>query len=653
MKFLRVTISIFVMAIGLQTAYGQDGPPFTATDLASERAVDTSADAEALFWDIHIEQTESKTVLSHYIRIKIFTDRGVESQGRVDLPYGGRNSIKDITARTIQPDGTVIGLKPDAIFERTLVKAKKVKLQAKSFALPSVKPGVLMDYRWTEVLHDIDSFHLPLPVQRDIPVQLVRFTIKPLPGIPLSLKVTAFNVESDPELSHPDKRGNQSGSVRSVPPFHEEPGMPPESAVRAWLLIYYAYGDFWLDYNRYLYESVKSRMRITDDIRREAASLLSKASTPEEKLRRLYEFCRSEIRRIDDDAGEDPVQRAADLAKENKTPSDTLKRKAGTARDIDFLFAALASAAGFDARYSVLSDRGRFSFNPRYPTPHMLVSSNIAVRLNDQWRFFDPAGRYLPFGMLRWQEEGIPALLVDSSGSEFVTTPVSSAERSLLKRSITGRLEADGTLEGDVRLVFFGHTGAQEKEALDGRTSNGREEYIKKAIQGRISEAEISNVEVQNVLDREQPVVESYHVRIPGYAQRIGRRLFFEPGYFQHGRAPMLTASTRIHPIYFHYPWTEDDIVVIDLPQGFTLDNADQPPHEAAADTTIKHEMHIGITEDGRTLRYLRRLSFGIDEKIFFPPSEYPLLKSVLDALGERDAHKIAIREMMLEGEKR
>ncbi len=653
MKILRVAISILIGAIGVHTAYGQDWQPFTAAELASERTVDKSADAEALFWDIHIEQSESKTVLSHYIRIKIFTDRGVESQGRVDLPYGGRDSIKDIAARTIQPDGTVIGLKPDAIFERTLVKAKKVKLQAKSFALPSVKPGVLMDYRWTEVLHDIDPFHLPLPVQRDIPVQLVRFTIKPLPGIPWPLKVTAFNVKSDPDLLHTDKRGNQSGGVKSVPAFHEEPGMPPESAVRAWLLIYYDYSDFWQDYNRYRYESVKSRMKIADDIRQEAASLLSKASTPEEKLRRLYEFCRSEIRRIDDDAGEDPVQRAADLAKENKTPSDTLKRKAGTGGDIDFLFAALASAVGFDARYAVLSDRGRFFFSPSYPTPHMLVSYNIAVRLNDQWRFFDPAGRYLPFGMLRWQEEGIPALLVDSSGSEFVTTPLSPAEKSLLKRSITGRLEADGTLEGDVRLVFFGHRGAEEKEALDGLTSNEREDYIKKAIQGRISGAEISNVQIQNVMDREQPVVESYHVRIAGYAQRIGRRLFFEPGYFQHGRAPMLTTSTRTHPIYFPYPWTEDDTVIIDLPKGFALDNADQPPPEAAAGTTIKHEMHIGITQDGRTLRYLRRLSFGIDQKILFQTSEYPLLKSALDSLGERDAHKIAIREMMPEEEKR
>ena len=115
----------------------------------------------------------------------------------------------------------------------------------------------------------------------------------------------------------------------------------------------------------------------------------------------------------------------------------------------------------------------------------------------------------------------------------------------------------------------------------------------------------------------------------------------------------MLTTSTRTHPIYFPYPWTEDDTVIIDLPKGFALDNADQPPPEAAAGTTIKHEMHIGITQDGRTLRYLRRLSFGIDQKIPFQPSEYPLLKSALDTLGERDAHKIAITEMMPEEEKR
>src|SRR5438034_10928785 len=117
--------------------------------------------------------------------------------------------------------------------------------------------------------------------------------------------------------------------------------MPPESAVRALLLIYYDYLDFWQDYNRYRYESVKSRMKITDDIRQEAASQVSKASTPEEKLRRLYDSSGSEIGRTDDEADKDPVQRAAHRAKENKTPPHPLRRQAAPAWDIDFSFAAL------------------------------------------------------------------------------------------------------------------------------------------------------------------------------------------------------------------------------------------------------------------------------------------------------------------------
>jgi hypothetical protein len=642
----RVVVWILAVVVSQHVAYGQDWRPVTPPELKSEAAVEKTADAEALFWDVHIEQSESKTVLSHYIRIKIFTDHGVETQGRVDLPYAGRNSIKDIHARTIQADGSAIELKPDAIFERSIVKSKKVKVQAKSFALPSVKPGVLIDYQWTEVMQDVDPFHLALVVQRDIPVQFVRFSIKPMSGIIWPLRITGFNVRPDEVAT--DKHGIQAGVIKSIPAFHEEPMMPPEAAVRPWLLIFYDYPGFWTNFGSYIYESVKPRMKVTDEIRQEAARLVAKASDVEDKVRRLYEFCRTEIRRIDDDAAEDAAQRAADLEKENKIPADTLKRKAGTGKDIDFLFAALASAAGFDVRYAVLSDRGRFFFEDRYPARHMLVSYNIAVRLNDRdpWRFFDPAGRYLSFGMLRWQEEGMRALLVGPDRSQFETTPFTAAEKSLLKRFITGRLDPDGTLDGDVRMIFFGHTGAEEKAALDGLSPNDREEYIKKAVQRRMDAAEISNIQLQNVTDPAQPIVESYHVRVPGYAQRIGKRLILEPGYFQHGRTPLFSSSTRIQPVYFPYPWTEDDMVVLDLPPGFVLDNADQPSPEAASGSTVKHEMHIRITTDGRTLRYTRRFSFGTDEKILFQVSEYPSLKAVLDLIDKRDAHSIAIKEV-------
>src|SRR5262249_654990 len=149
----------------------------TPADLASVPVVEKGADAEVLFWDVDVDQAQSKTVLSHYIRIKVFTQRGAENQSRVDLTYAGKDSIKDIAGRTVQPDGTITELKADGVFERTLATAKKLRLRSKSFALPNVRPGAVIEYRWTEVISDTNPYSLPLAVQRDVPIQVVRYSI--------------------------------------------------------------------------------------------------------------------------------------------------------------------------------------------------------------------------------------------------------------------------------------------------------------------------------------------------------------------------------------------------------------------------------------------------------------------------------------------
>jgi len=49
--------------------------------------------------------------------------------------------------------------------------------------------------------------------------------------------------------------------------------------------------------------------------------------------------------------------------KPNKDAAETLKRGTGTGDDIDYLFAALASAAGFQAKIALLPDRGAVFFS--------------------------------------------------------------------------------------------------------------------------------------------------------------------------------------------------------------------------------------------------------------------------------------------------
>ena len=59
-------------------ASGDDWKPIEPAHLALKNAtVEKDADAEALFWEIRIDDNpEGDLIFNHYIRVKVFTDRG-------------------------------------------------------------------------------------------------------------------------------------------------------------------------------------------------------------------------------------------------------------------------------------------------------------------------------------------------------------------------------------------------------------------------------------------------------------------------------------------------------------------------------------------------------------------------------------------------
>jgi hypothetical protein len=626
----------------------------------SAPVVEKDADAEALFWEVKVaheggDGTNPRTALQHYVRIKIYTERGRESQSRVDILapnfFGSETKISDIAGRTIKPDGTVVELKKEDIFERTVVKMSGIKVKAKSFALPGVEPGSIIEYRWREVRGDTVSQYDRLEFARDIPVVQVRYLIKPrsVEGFPFGMRVQTFNGDNTPFQKEGDY---YSTTMSKVPAFREEPHMPPEYSVRPWMLVYYTRDHkldaegFWKAYGRAVYESAKPEMKAGDEVKRKAAEVVGDAATPEQKIERLFQFCRTQIKNVYDDAnGMTAAQR--DNARENKSPSDTLKRGMGTGLDIDMLFAALAIASGLDARLVYLADRSDTFFDPSFADTYFLRAYDIAVKVGDGWRFYDPASTYVPFGMLRWQEEGQQALLSDPKEPTFVVTPLSGPEKSLEKRVGAFKLSEDGTLEGDVRIEYTGHLAADLKEYNDDDSPAEREETLREKFRARFGGGvELTDIKVENVNDPVKPFVYSFRVRIPGYAQRTGKRLFLQPAFFQKGRGPLFPTAARRHEVYFHYPWSEEDRVQIKLPEGYALDSADSPASVNGGELT-KYQPEAGVTKDGRTLVYTRKFYFGKEggQLLLFPVTTYPQLKNYFDKVSKEDAHTLALKQ--------
>lgn len=639
----------FAATPSITSALAAEWKPVDPAELSLKTpTVEKEADAEALFWEVRVDDGQQHELsLKNYIRIKVFNERGRESQSKVDLPYFGYNQIKDIAARVIKPDGTIIELKKEDIFERTIVKLSGLKLKAKSFALPGVEPGAIIEYRWREVHPGGSANRLRLQFQREIPVQNVTYFLRPYTG----MQYRSFNMGEARFVK--DKGDFHKMSMTNVPAFREESKMPPENSVRSWVFLYYREGQkieaekYWKDLGKLFYEASKDEMKVNDEVKAAVVGIVGDAATPEEKLRRIYDFCRTKIKNVNDDAsGMTDDERSK--FKENKSPAETLKRGIGTGSNIDYLFAALAKAAGFDARLALSGNRDDLLFNRDLANVSFLGASFIAVRVGEEWRFFSPAELYTPFGMLGWPEEGQETLITDSKEPLWVSTLVTTAEKSREKRTGKFRLHEDGTLEGDVRIEYSGHLAAEKKEYNDDDSASQREETLRNKIKAQMSTAELSEIQIENVTDPIKPFVYSFHVRVPGYAQRTGKRIFVQPAFFQHGLSPLFPTSSRKHAIYFHYPWSEEDDVSIELPAGYALDNPDAPAPFGSGELS-KYDVKIYATKDQRGLVYKRKFFFGGGgntlDRLLYEPTGYNAIKAYFDTLHKQDNHTITLKQ--------
>ena len=118
--------------------------------------VEKDAGVEASFWNVHVLDEimggqDIRRTFYHYVRLKVFDEKGKEKASTIDIPFSDKTSILYVKGRTIKADGTELALKSDSVYERDLIRAGRTRLRVKSFAMPGVEPGAIVEYRWQEL----------------------------------------------------------------------------------------------------------------------------------------------------------------------------------------------------------------------------------------------------------------------------------------------------------------------------------------------------------------------------------------------------------------------------------------------------------------------------------------------------------------------
>jgi hypothetical protein len=624
--------------------------PVTSAELEMKAPlVDKTADAEAIFWEVRVlDELKGgylETTRNHYLRIKLFTERARE-HAKVELTYLNKMNVTQIAGRTIKPDGRAVEMKRDAVFDTEVVKGRNLRVRAKTFTLPDVQPGDVIEYQWTQSESDAASNYMRLPLQRDIPVETVLYLIKPLDlnNYPnFGMKAWTFHAERVPMQQMAN--GFTAIEYHNMAAFREEPDMAPEDELRSWLLIYYADNEqrkpetYWPGIGKSNYAAYQKDMKVNGDAKKIAAEAVASAKTDEEKARAIYAWVRKNVKNVFTEASAEERRGF----KENRSSADTLKQGLGTGYDINIAFATLCEAAGLNVRMARTGDRSEMFFNKTYTDPYFLRGTLVAIKIGGEWKYYDPASTYLPFGFQPWQQQASLALITDGKNPEWSQVPLSKAAESQEAYSAQLKLDAEGGLSGSVRVTYTGHLAASERAELFQKSAAEREQYLLDNLKAQFGNPAVTEVKWDGIEDAEKAVTVSYKLDLPNYVQKTGKRIFVQPAIFEHNLAVRFPNSERTYPLYFHFPWSEVEAVTIEVPPGYEFDHPDIPP-AIIAGNTVSWKASAQIV-NGNQLAYKRTFQFGDDGNIILPPKAYPSVKKIFDAIHDADEHTIALKQ--------
>jgi hypothetical protein len=603
------------------------------------------APAILLFHQVDRDDNGYTSHEDNYFRIKVLTEEG-RKYADVEIPYWKQSeNVINVHARTVKPDGSVVNF-DGKVFDKTIVKAKGVKYLAKTFTLPEVQVGTIMEYYYTDDFRERALFDSHWILSEQLFTKKAQFSLKPYRGNfdnPFRLRWTWQHL---PVGSEPKEGADRIVRMEAgnIPAFQTEDFMPPENELKA--RVDFIYSDdpperepdkFWKrtgkKWNDFLEGFVGKRKAMEAAV----AQIVSPSDPPDVKLRKIYDRVQAvrntsyELRKT-----EQEEKRAKEKPPENV--EELWKRGYGNGNQLTWLFLALARAAGFEAYGCWVSDRRSYFFSPNTMESQKLNANVVLVKLNGKDVYLDPGAAFTPFGLLTWSETGTPGLRLDKDGGTWIQTTLPQSSESKIERNAKLKLTDSGDLEGKLTITYTGLEAMYPR--LENRNADEveRKKFLEQELKEQIPAA--AEVELTNKPDwssSETPLVAEFDVKIPGWASSAGRRALVSVGIFTAAEKRVFEHASRVHPIYFEYPFEKADDVTIDLPLGWQISSV--PKSQIQDGHVIMYALNVENNKG--TLHWTRKLSVDV---MILDPKYYGALRNFFQVVRSGDEEQIVLQ---------
>jgi len=530
--------------------------------------------APAIILYREVNRDDSNPLNAHednYYRIKIFTEEG-RRYGDVEIRFfRGMENIRGLHARTIKPDGSIVDFDGE-VFTKEITRFRSEEFLAKTFTLPAVEPGCVIEYYysrdWERIFDSAEWL-----ISEDLFTKSASFAFKPYMRFNLHWLDQHIPPGSPPAQQGPDHVIRMQ--LTNVSAFHREELMPPEDELNARVHFIYSRDaperepqKYWAKVSKRMNEQLESFIGKHEAMEEAVAQIVGANDPPEVKLRKIY----TRVQQLRNTSYE--PRKTAEEAKEanEKLPTnveEVWQRGYGNEGQLAWLYLALVRAAGIEAYGVLASGRQRYLFRPALMQSERLDSKLVLVKLNGKDIFCNPGAAFTPFGLLPWQETDVTGFQLDKRGSTWIETPTPTSALARRERHAHLTLSKDGDLEGTLSVTYTDMAAAGIRSSERNADDTERKITLERSVKASIPIA--SEVELLNKpewKDSTQPLVAEFNIKIPTWAFAAGHHVVLPVGVFGAQEKHVFEHADRTYPIYVDYPYAVSDDITIQLPPG-------------------------------------------------------------------------------------
>ncbi|WP_350292895.1 DUF3857 domain-containing protein [uncultured Croceitalea sp.] len=573
--FFILLILFFNQVLPQNTEFGE----VSLNELEEESYLnDKDANAAILYKkiDTYLISSGGNSRLVTYIqeRIKIYNNDGFDSATKEVYLFKNRTSaekvqkLKAFTFNLVNGEIEKTELEKDQIFETE----SSYYYNKLSFTMPNVKEGSVIELKYevsSPFIWSIDSFVF----QYDIPVKKLDAEIRNPKGFNFK-KTPKGNIFVFPKTF--SKRDNRIGmdvvvtkyALNNVPALKEESFVDNIDNYRSGVMfelmsidipgLSKSYAKSWKDVAKtigsssdYKNELDKTRL-FTDNVE----SLISGMNSDEERMKVIFKHVKENFKWN----GVDGKYFLNGFKK-------TLKEKSGNAADINLLLVAMLRNAGLDANPVLISTKENTI--PFFPTVDRLNYVIGYVKANEKSYYLDATNKFSDLNLLPLKDYNWRGILINNPDKVWALVDLNTPKTGTKRFFIESQLKVDGSLEGKLSSRFSNHFAMTFREFIE---EVDKENYVSE-LETKLSDIEISNHEVKNIDELSGPVSESFEFYQDAAAEDLGGKLYLKPMLFLAMDENPFKSETRDYPIDFGFPFKNDFVFKIKLPEGYKVES--------------------------------------------------------------------------------